>query len=133
MNLFFKSYKFYLFFFLISVLKCPLLLGHDPDKTYHLIPETVNFDIPADYNRSPNTSFLRTPEGIVIIGKHNGILTIDQDQIFIIPSDDPVYVTLTNDNKVAYLTANDFGFVGYNSITGPVLKSGGKKGNRALP
>jgi adenylate cyclase len=124
MNLFFKSYKFYLFFFLTSILKCPLLLGHDTDKTYHFVPETVKFDIPADYNRSPNTSLIRTPEGVVFIGKHNGILTIDQDQIFFLPANDPVFVSLTSDNKVVYLTANDFGFVGYNSINGPVLKSG---------
>ena len=123
MNLFFKSYKFYIFFFLISVLKCPLLLGHDTDKAYYLIPEIVSFDIPADYSRSPNTSFIRTREGVVYIGKHNGILTIDQDQTFFIPAGDPVFVSLTNSNKVVYLTANDFGFVGYNSITGPVLKS----------
>jgi class 3 adenylate cyclase len=98
-------------------------LGHDANKPIYLIPEIVSFDIPAEYNRSPNTSFLRTREGVVFVGKHNGILTIDQDQTLFIPASDPVFVSLTNENKVVYLTANDFGFIEYNSIAGPVLKS----------
>ena len=127
MNLFFNSYKFYLFFFLISIMKSLLLLGHDVRKTINFYPEIIQYEVPAAFNRSPNTTFIRTEEGIVFIGKHNGILTIDQDQAFHIQAEDPVYLGYTNDKKVVYLTSNDFGYIEYSAVTGPVLRSQTKR------
>jgi adenylate cyclase len=127
MNLFFISYKFYLFFFLIGFMKSLLLLGHDAHKTTNLYPEIIQYEVPAAFNRSPNTSLIRTGEGIVFIGKENGILTIDQDQVFHIQTEEPAYIGYTNDKKVVYLTSNDFGYIEYNPITGPLLKSQTKR------
>ncbi|MEX0981915.1 MAG: adenylate/guanylate cyclase domain-containing protein [Bacteroidales bacterium] len=127
MNLFLKSYKFYLFFFLVVFLKSPLLLGHNTDKGYNFIPAIKRFDIPAIYNRSPNTTFIRTSEGVVFIGKHNGMLTVDQDQVYFTATEEPVFLSYTYNDKVVYLTANDFGFIEYDHRTGPVMRSEIKK------
>ncbi len=127
MNLFFKSYKFYLFFFLTAFLNSPLLLGHNANKEHNFLPAIKRFDIPATYNRSPNTTFIRTPEGIVFIGKHNGVLTIDQDEVHFLATEEPVFLSYTHNDKVAYLTANDFGFLEYDHLTGPKMRSKIKK------
>ncbi len=123
MNLFLKSYKFYLLFLLAECMHFPLIQGQGEPGTYKLIPEVYNYSIPAAYNRSPNTSFVRNDQGIVFIGKENGLLTIDQDQQFFTPFDEPVLLTRTSDDRIAYLTANDFGYVLYDIATGTVLQS----------
>ncbi len=127
MNLFFNSYKFYLFFFLVSILKSLLLLGQDVQKTIGLYPEIIQYEVPAIFNRSPNTSLIRTADGIVYIGKQNGILTIDQDQVFHNQAEDPVYLGYTDNNRVVYLTSNDFGYIDYNAANGPLLRSQAKR------
>ncbi len=127
MNLFFKSYKFYLFFFLVVFLKSPLLLGHNIDKEYSFIPAIKRFDIPTIYNRSPNTTFIRTQEGVVFIGKQNGMLTVDQDQVYFTATEEPVFLSYTHNDKVVYLTANDFGFIEYDHLAGPRMLSEIKK------
>ncbi len=123
MNLFLKSYKFYLLFLLAECMYLPFSLGQGNPGTYKLIPEVYNFSIPTAYNRSPNTSFVRNDQGIVFIGKENGLLTIDQDQHFFTPFDEPVYVTRTSNDRIAYLTSNDFGFIRYDIATGVILQS----------
>ncbi|MEX2370701.1 MAG: adenylate/guanylate cyclase domain-containing protein [Bacteroidales bacterium] len=104
-------------------MKVPLLLGQNTGTSLSLIPEISSFDIPANYNRSPNTTFCRTTDGIVFIGKQHGMLTIDQDKIFFIPTRNPVYLSRSDTDKIAYLTADDLGYVEYNGANEPVLLS----------
>ncbi len=127
MNLFFNSYKFYFFFFLTGIMKSLLILGQDVHETINFYPEIIQYEVPAAFNRSPNTAMIRTAEGVVFIGKQNGILTIDQDQVFHIQTEDPVYLGYTNDKKIVYLTSNDFGYIEYNGVSGPALRSHIKK------
>ncbi len=119
MNLFFKSYKFYLFFFLTGLLKYAVLLGQEDKTSISLVPETIEFEIPSKYNRTPNTSFCRNDNGVNFIGKEDGHLTIDAGKVFYTPSDAPVYIARTADNSIYYLTENDFGILSYSPTDGP--------------
>lgn len=123
MNLFFKSYKFYIFFFLLYGLKPPLSLGQDIVQFVAMQPEIINYEIPAAFNRAPNTSLCRNNKGVFFIGKENGILVADGDQYSFIPFPDPVFVSITAQNKVIYLTSDDFGFLEYSANSGTVKKS----------
>jgi len=113
MNLFFKSYKFYIFFFLICVLKAPLLLGQNGSGTFNLIPEILEFDIPTPFLNSLNTSFVRNNKGIIFIGKENGILVLDDEETSFLSLKDPVLLGLNAQDRVVYCTTSDFGYLDY--------------------
>ncbi|MCF8227141.1 MAG: adenylate/guanylate cyclase domain-containing protein [Bacteroidales bacterium] len=123
MNLFFKSYKFYIFFFLVYSFKPLVLYGITPDKEISLTPEIIRFEIPVEFNKTPNVSFCRTDEGINFIGKHNGILVVDDDKVLCHPMDHPVGLTRLKNNRIVYLTDSDFGYVNYHPLRGISLSS----------
>jgi class 3 adenylate cyclase len=123
MNLFFKSYKFYLFFFLAGILEYPVLLGQNNDSPFRPYPETIEFEIPSKYNRTPNTSFCRNDHGVYFIGKEDGFLTIDAGKTFFTPMPAPVFLTQTANNSIYYLTENDFGTISYSLDEGAKMIS----------
>ena len=123
MNLFSKSTKVYIVFLLLYGLGFPPATGQGNAASSRLVPEIYTYDIPAHYNRYPNTSFCRNDTGIVFIGKENGLLTIDQDQVLFHPTGDPVFITRTENDRIAYTTGNDFGFLDYHVSKGLVLES----------
>jgi hypothetical protein len=122
MNLFVKSYKIFLFFFLVGLLKYPVLLGQDSESSLSLIPETIEFEIPSKYNKAPNTSFCRNDNGVYFIGKENGLLIVDAGKTYFTPANAPVYIAHAN-NNIYYLTENDFGVLEYSPPTGPRMRS----------
>ncbi len=123
MNLFFKSYTFSIFFLLTCALNTPLLLGQNAQAQFTILPEISNFDIPARFNQTASTSFIRDINGVVYIGKQNGLLIIDDDKYSFLPFDNAVYLTYSNKKKIVYMTTFDFGYVDYNSQSGPSVMS----------
>jgi len=123
MNLFFKSYKFYIFFLLLVGLKSPLLLGQDKEPALPLVPEIINFEVPANFNRSPNTSLCRNEDGITFIGKDNGVFVADGNKYLFTPFPEPVFVGCSENNRVLYLTTNDIGYLDYSAEKGVVKTS----------
>lgn len=120
MNLFFKSYKFCLFFLLICAVRVPVLLGQTPPDAYPFIPEILKFNIPSKYNKTPNTSLARNNDGITFVGKENALLVIDNEKIYYNPSPSPVFVSISTTGNIIYLTENDLGFIEYRESEGPV-------------
>ncbi|MDT8432268.1 MAG: adenylate/guanylate cyclase domain-containing protein [Bacteroidales bacterium] len=123
MNLFFKSYKFYLFFFLTGLLKYAVLLGQDNESSFQPVPETIEFEIPSKYNKTPNTSFCSNDQGVYFIGKEDGFLTIDAGKAIFTPLNGSVYLARTANNEILYLTNNDFGYIRYTLSGGPGMIS----------
>jgi len=123
MNLFFKSYKFYLFFFLAGLLKYAVLLGQGNESSFQLVPETIEFEIPSKYNRTPNTSFCSNDQGVYFIGKEDGFVTVDGRKVIFTPSNGSVYLAKTAKNEILYLTDNDFGYIRYSLSGGPRMIS----------
>lgn len=123
MNLFFKSYKFYLFFFLAGLLKYAVLLGQERQSSFGLVPETIEFEVSSKYNKTPNTSFCRNKNGVYFIGKEDGLLTIDAGMVNFRPMNAPVYVEKISGDQVVYLTENDFGFIRYSPTSGSEMIS----------
>ena len=118
MNLFFKSYKIHLIFFLIVALKSYGLLGNMQDSIHYFQPRILKYDLPNKYQRTPNTSFYKSDDGILFIGKENGVLIIDGDSHFFSAMEGPVYITSTASGRVMYLASSDFGHLKYSTKFG---------------
>lgn len=123
MNLFFKSYKFYLIFFLTGLLNYAVLLGQESQTSFGLVPETIEFEIPSRYNRTPNTSFCRNEKGVYFIGKEDGFLAIDAGKVVYRPMSAPVYLARLASGQILYLTESDFGLLKYSLSEGPKMIS----------
>ncbi|HKK62444.1 MAG TPA: adenylate/guanylate cyclase domain-containing protein, partial [Bacteroidales bacterium] len=123
MNLFFKSYHFYLFFFITFWLKTPLLLGIGQSANISATLETIPFNIPAAYNQSPTISFCRSEQGITYISKNNHLVVIDDDKVYTHPINSTIHLSCSHHQKPAFLNKNDLGFISYSPFTGTSFES----------
>ncbi len=123
MNLFRKSYKIILLFLWLQWLYYPSLQGITESSAPNWYPEILTYNIPAQYNSSPTTSFCRTSNGTTIIGKKNGILTIDNRRIFFVNFDLPVFIHYVNDDSITYQTVVETGMISFDASGKPVITS----------
>ncbi|MFC2129329.1 adenylate/guanylate cyclase domain-containing protein [Bacteroidota bacterium] len=123
MNLFFKSYKIYLIFFLIIALKGSDLLGNSQDSIHYLYPRILKYELPNKYINTPNTSFYKSDDGVLFVGKENGVLIIDGTSNYFSAMAGPVYITSTKSGRIEYLSSNDFGVLDYTPNSGVIRKS----------
>jgi len=103
----------------LCFLKPLLLLGISIPDEIIATPEIIRFDLPTKYNKTSNTSFCRSSDGIFFIGKQNGLITIDDEQVYFKPLNSPVFVSRTNNNELYYLSENDLGIIDFDPGSGP--------------
>ena len=118
MNLFVKSYKIYLIFFLIIALKSSDLLGNRQDSIHYLQPRILEYNLPNKYINTPNTSFYISGKGVLFVGKENGVVIVDGSSHYFTAMEGPVYITSTDSERIQYLSSNDFGVLEYSPESG---------------
>jgi adenylate cyclase len=111
MNLFFKSYRVYLIFFLLIACESFISQGFAQQGDLKLTPWIQEINLPFQYSEIPNETFYRDPRGTLFIGKNNGLCIIDGEQISFIHMDGPVYVTGDSSDTLYYACRNDIGFL----------------------
>ncbi len=113
MNLFFKSKKIYLIFFLILSMEGSALLGNKEDSIHFLNPRILEYNLPNKYLNRPNTSFYKSEKGVIYIGKDNGILVIDGSKSYFNSMEGPVHIASSETGRINYMASSDFGTLEY--------------------
>jgi adenylate cyclase len=111
MNLFFKSYRIYLIFFLLITCESGMKWGFAQQSDLHLTPWIQEINLPPQYSEIPNETFYRDRQGTLFIGKNSGLSIINGRQIFHFHMDGPVYVTGDGSDTLYYVSGNDLGFL----------------------
>jgi adenylate cyclase len=117
MNLFLKSYKVYLIFFLILALKGSELLGNRQDSIHFLSPRILKYRLPSKHFKTANTSFYKSDQGVIFIGTKNGLMILDGSSSYFTSMEGPVYIAASS-GQIHYLASNDFGTIDYNPSFG---------------
>ncbi len=111
MNLFFKSYRLYLIFFLLIACETCFNRGFAQQSELHLTPWIQEINLPSQYSEIPNETFFRDLEGTLFIGKENGLNIISGPSISHFPMNEPVYVCGGDSDTLYYVSENDLGFL----------------------
>jgi len=111
MNLFFKSYKLYLIFFLLITCESSFKWGLAQQNDLHLSPWIQEINLPSQYSAFPNETFFRDMEGNLFIGKENGLNIMSGPSISHFPMNGPVYVCGGESDTLYYVSKNDLGFL----------------------
>lgn len=111
MNIFFKSYRNYLIFFLLIACESCFNCGIAQNNQRYLDPWLQEINLPVQYNEIPNETFFRDHLEILFIGKNNGLTIIDGTQVNHLSMPGPVYVTGNDSDTLFYAAPNDLGFL----------------------
>ena len=111
MNLFFKSYRVFLIFFLLITCESCINWGFAQQSDLHLTPWIQEINLPSQYSEIPNETFFRDTEGTLFIGKENGLIIINGADISHFPMDGPVYICEDDSDALYYVSKNDLGFL----------------------
>jgi adenylate cyclase len=111
MNLFFKSYRYYLVFFLLVAYESGFNRGIAQDNRLYLTPWIEEIILPSQNPEIPNETFYRDPSGTLFIGKNNGLTMVSGHEMSHLPMSGPVYVTGDGSDTLYYAAMNDLGFL----------------------
>ncbi len=111
MNLFFKSYRNYLIFFLLITCVSCINCGFAQQNDLQMTPWIQEINIPSQYSEIPNETFFRNQQGTLFIGKNSGLSIINGREISHFHMDGPVYVTGDDSDTLYYVSENDLGFL----------------------
>ena len=111
MNLFFKSYRVVLIFFLSITCETCINRGLAQSHKLRMSPWIQEITLPAPYRDMPNQTFFRDPTGILFIGKANGLNILEGEQSSYFHLEGPVYVCGDASDTLYYASRNDFGFL----------------------
>jgi hypothetical protein len=111
MNIFFKSYRNYLIFFLLIACESGFNCGIAQNNQRYLDPWLQEINLPEQYSEIPNETFFRDHLEILFIGKNNGLTIIDGTRVNHLSMPGPVYVTGNDSDTLFYAAPNDLGFL----------------------
>jgi class 3 adenylate cyclase len=111
MNLFFKSYRVCLIFFLLITCETCTSWGLAQDSKLQITPWIQEINLPSQYKEIPNQTFFRDHHGVLFIGKENGLNIIDGRQLSYFHMEGPVYVAGEASDTLYYVARNDLGFL----------------------
>ena len=111
MNLFFKSYRVYLIFFLLITCESCINWALAQQSDLHLTPWIQEVNLPSQYSEIPNETFFRDRHGTLFIGKENGLIIINGPKISQFHMEGPVYVCGDDSDTLYYVSKNDLGFL----------------------
>ena len=111
MNLFFKSYRIYLIFFLLITSESCFNWGLAQQSKLNLAPWIQEINLPSEYSEIPNETFFRDLEGTLFIGKENGLSILNGPHSSHFPMNGPVYVCGDDSDTLCYVARNDLGFL----------------------
>ncbi len=111
MNLFFKSYRLYLIFFLLIACETCFNRGFAQQSELHLTPWIQEINLPSQFSEIPNETFYRDQGGTLFIGKENGLIIIDGSIVNHFPMNGPVYVCGDGSDTLCYVSQNDLGLL----------------------
>ncbi len=115
MNLFFKSYRNYLIFFLLLTWEPGFNCGMAQESSFYLSPWIQEIKLPVQYSDIPNKSFYLDDLGHLFLGKENGLSIIDGERSIHLHMNGPVYVTGGKSDTLFYAAENDIGFLVMNN------------------
>ena len=111
MNLFFKSYRIYLIFFLLITSESCFNWGLAQQSKLSLAPWIQEINLPSEYSEIPNETFFRDLEGTLFIGKENGLSILNGPRSSHFPMNGPVYVCGDDSDTLCYVARDDLGFL----------------------
>jgi class 3 adenylate cyclase len=111
MNLFFKSYKVYLIFLLFISCESSFCRAKAQDRQLHLLPWIQEVKLPSLYPDFPYQSMHQNQQGILFLGKENGLLILQGQKVDHIPLPGPVFVAGESSDTLFYAAENDMGFL----------------------
>ncbi len=111
MNLFFKSYNKFLFFFLLITVPAPVLLSRSTDSALCFSPIVQTVQTPFQPDNQPFLSFFVDKRGVVYLGKENVLYVISGEKTHQFNLNGPVFVSGNKNDTVFYASVNDFGVI----------------------
>jgi hypothetical protein len=111
MNLFFKSYKYCLIFFLLITCESGFNRGIAQDLNLYLTPWIEEIILPSPNHDIPNQTFFRDHLGTLFIGKDNGLTIVSGQEKSHLPMAGPVFVGGDESDTLYYAAQNDLGFL----------------------
>jgi len=111
MNLFFKSYRICLIFFLLITWESGINCGIAQETSFYPTPWIQEIKLPDHYADVPNESFYLDQLGNLFLGKGNGLTVVNENRSVHIPMDGPVYVTGNGSDTVYYACKDDLGLL----------------------
>jgi len=111
MNLFIKSYRIFLIFFVLITCVSGISPGFAQDETLYLTPWIQEVVLPEAYREIPNETIFLDREGILYIGKKNGLSIMEGSRVIHLPMAGPVYVAEDGSDTLYYAAENDIGFL----------------------
>lgn len=99
------------------------LLGNKQDSIHYLNPRILKYNLPNNHLRTPNTSFFKSKNGVLYIGKENGILVLDGSSNFFTAIEGPVHIGSSGNGIIHYLASNDLGTIEYTPHQGIQISS----------
>ena len=114
MNLFFKSYKIWLFFLTFITFQTLSTSAKELDKTGYLTPGIQHYKLQLYPPDVPNNSIYKDVYGTLYIGKESGLNIINGSEIMYIPMNGPVYISGNRSDTIFYACENDYGYLVFN-------------------
>ena len=111
MNLFIKSYRINLIFFILIACVSSINPGFSQDKSLPLTPWIQEVELPEAYRMIPNETFFLDREDIMYIGKKNGLTIMDGSRVIHLPMQGPVFIAEDGSDTLYYAAENDIGFL----------------------
>jgi class 3 adenylate cyclase len=111
MNLFFKSYKYCLIFFLLIACESGFNRGFAQENKLYQTPWMEEIILPSPNQDIPNETFFRNHIGTLFIGKNNGLTIVSGHKMSHLLMDGPVYVQGQDSDTLFYAAQNDLGFL----------------------
>jgi len=111
MNLFFKSYKYCLIFFLLITCESGFNRGFAQEHKLYQSPWMEEIILPSPNQDIPNETFFRNHLGTLFIGKNNGLTIVSGHEMSHLLMEGPVYVNGTDSDTLFYAAQNDLGFL----------------------
>ena len=111
MNLFFKSYRYCLIFFLLMTWEPGFKCGMAQESDLYHTPWIQEIKLPSLYNDISNESFFVDNLGHLFIGKENGLTIVNANSSVHLHLDGPVYVNASSSDTLYYTSENDVGYL----------------------
>ncbi len=111
MNLFFKSYRICLIFFILFACESGFNWGIAQDYSFFPYPWIQEINLPEHFADIPNESFYLDNTGTLFLGKANGLSVISESNSYHLQMEGPVYVSGNGSDTIYYACKNDMGFL----------------------
>ena len=111
MNLFIKSYRIYLIFFVLIACVSGINPGFSQDEKLFLTPWIQEVELPEAYREIPNETLFFDRDNTLYIGKKNGLNIMEGSRIIHLSMPGPVYIAEDGSDTLYYAAENDIGFL----------------------